>query len=667
MSNTNNVDIFHNSVYGNNRGIYLSGWTTGDHFDIRNNIFVGNTSHALYNSMTGTDISFNYNIYHTYGTNFVYDGSAYADLAAWKVGNTTENANSIQGDPGYNTNEDLHIIGVLPNDVGDNTVNINVDFDGDTRPMSPSTTVDIGADEFTPKSLDVTVVRIMEPIASCGDSLTDVILLIRNLGATNLTSAPLTVNVTGDITATLNYTYTGSLLALEYDTVNMGDFNTFGGAQNVNIQAYASLVNDEDAANDTAVVNALFFIPGEPAFYAPDTVCIDPSAMATLAAVTYPGTDYAWYANANDTVATSVGDTITFPLSGQKDWYLGYHGGVEDTLNTIGFTSLYGGIGGVMFDITAKSNIELTDFDLNARVNVGDTGTFTIHYIANGTYLGNETDAAKWVTHETVSYVGAGTGNKSIVVLTNTLSIPVNSTYAIYLEYNAAWSTGNSITQSQNTPLMKFDGGSGLYGSFSSLSSNRIFDGVIHAQSVVCSDTRVLVSLPVNTDTAVAVIASATATSAYTINVDAAGSLGHQFDWIFGDGNTGTGMTTTHTYTNGGMYDVKLVVTDTICGTTDTASYTFNNITVEESLLNTTLNVYPNPNNGAFRIAFDIEGVKDVEIVVLDALGRVVYAKNSKVAGTHQSSIDLTNEAKGMYIVQITTEDHTVSRKVTVQ
>src|SRR5690606_18105605 len=37
--------------------------------------------------------------------------------------------------------------------------------------------------------------------------------------------------------------------------------------------------------------------------------------------------------------------------------------------------------------------------------------------------------------------------------------------------------------------------------------------------------------------------------------------INDQWDWDFGDGNTGTGQFPTHVYATGGFYDVELVVT----------------------------------------------------------------------------------------------------------
>lgn len=61
-------------------------------------------------------------------------------------------------------------------------------------------------------------------------------------------------------------------------------------------------------------------------------------------------------------------------------------------------------------------------------------------------------------------------------------------------------------------------------------------------------------------------------------NFDASASagIGNQYNWNYGDGNNGTGVTSAHSYTAPGNYDVTLIVTDT-CGTTDTI---IQNITV---------------------------------------------------------------------------------------
>lgn len=151
LDDVEETEIFHNSTYAEDYGIYIN---DDVNIDVRNNIFVSNTDYAFYSADASTTMTLDYNIYNSSGTNLAYyGGSVYADLAAFQVGQATLNSNSLEGDPIYfSTQNDLHIAGTLANDVGDNSVGITVDFDGDTRPLAPSTTVDIGADEFAPPS-----------------------------------------------------------------------------------------------------------------------------------------------------------------------------------------------------------------------------------------------------------------------------------------------------------------------------------------------------------------------------------------------------------------------------------------------------------------------------------------------------------------------------------
>ena len=58
---------------------------------------------------------------------------------------------------------DLHVFGPLANDAGDNTVGITVDIDGDTRPMSGSTVVDMGADEYDVIGDDASLTMLVSP------------------------------------------------------------------------------------------------------------------------------------------------------------------------------------------------------------------------------------------------------------------------------------------------------------------------------------------------------------------------------------------------------------------------------------------------------------------------------------------------------------------------
>lgn len=64
------------------------------------------------------------------------------------------------------------------------------------------------------------------------------------------------------------------------------------------------------------------------------------------------------------------------------------------------------------------------------------------------------------------------------------------------------------------------------------------------------------------------------------------------------------------------------------------------------------VSVFPNPNTGTFTTRFILRQEKEVEIQVLDILGRQVYVEKLKrVAGENRVSLNLTNLSTGSYIM----------------
>jgi hypothetical protein len=63
-----------------------------------------------------------------------------------------------------------------------------------------------------------------------------------------------------------------------------------------------------------------------------------------------------------------------------------------------------------------------------------------------------------------------------------------------------------------------------------------------------------------------------------------------------------------------------------------------------------------------------VEGVKSANINVVNPMGQVVYTYTpGNISGEFKHDIDLGRMAAGVYIVQITTDDGIISRRVTVQ
>jgi hypothetical protein len=120
----------------------------------------------------------------------------------------------------------------------------------------------------------------------------------------------------------------------------------------------------------------------------------------------------------------------------------------------------------------------------------------------------------------------------------------------------------------------------------------------------------------------------------------------------------GTGTwTATYNYTDGNS-----------CSNSATAVITVNAcVGVEEQTLMNGVNVYPNPNNGVFTLAVNAN-VGDMQIVITDLQGRVVYSSNeNNVNAGYTQQINLQSEAAGMYLMQISGNGQQRIDKISVQ
>ena len=163
LNGANNIDIVHNSISfldggpTNARALFLTGTASFGVTNtvVRNNIFTHfGQGYALYiapNAISATNTIDNNVYYSTVQPSFYYSSADYNTFADYQAASIYD-ANSLFGDPLFGGPNDLHVFGSIANDVGATIPFITDDIDGDARPMAPSTSVDIGADEYTPSS-----------------------------------------------------------------------------------------------------------------------------------------------------------------------------------------------------------------------------------------------------------------------------------------------------------------------------------------------------------------------------------------------------------------------------------------------------------------------------------------------------------------------------------
>ncbi|MCH8555705.1 MAG: T9SS type A sorting domain-containing protein, partial [Schleiferiaceae bacterium] len=497
----------------------------------------------------------------------------------------------------------------------------------------------------TLKEFDAALDFFQSPAAyGCGSSAMDVEVVITNLGTAPITSVPLTVEITGDITQTLNFTYSGNLAMGNSDNVIIGTINAAAGGD-VSMTAYAVLPNDQDLSNDSIVDYMVTFIPEEPV--ADDVTACAGVTSVDIIASTYPGIVYEWFDVPSGGSAIHQGDTLTVTApTSNTTYYLEYESFA--TSATFGYT---GGDIASDFDFQLPTDTSSCPGTISVNVPVGVTITgVDIAYdyeAANGAWMSEQRSELRCITtglNEGVLDVGTGLGGV----------FPYNRT---------GLTIANGVTTS---PQLVFElhagrtwGGSGCDPSYNKILANSI-QLTVHYQGTPCSNVRVPVEVEIGD----------LPTADFTYNL-----LGSTVDftntsldadslyWDFAGQGNSTDPNPVFTFTTGGTQQVCLYAFND-CGI-DTICETINSISTTDLLVDESMNVFPNPSTGVFNVAFDLEGVRNIHMRVLSPTGQLVLENDlGRRGGSFNTTLDLSGLAKGIYILQVDTESGVATRRL---
>ena len=142
--------------------------------------------------------------------------------------------------------------------------------------------------------------------------------------------------------------------------------------------------------------------------------------------------------------------------------------------------------------------------------------------------------------------------------------------------------------------------------------------------------------------------------------------------WTFGDGSSSTTQNPTHTYAANGTYTVELTVTDD-CGSesvTQTVDITCLVGIEEADALSTpaVITVYPNPNQGIFKVGFENLNAEEIHMQVVDLRGKIVMNRElSGFTGDFHTDVDLSGQGRGLYFIKIYADGKVSTKKVVVQ
>ena len=466
LNNAQYFDVYYNSVWVRStstsvRALYVnSNTTTGTpagvigYNQIVNNIFANTgggpaievTSNATATATNQIDVSDYNNIYAT-GTVLVkWGGTDYASLSTYQAASSLD-ANSVSVDPRFKSATDLHLRNTSGlNALGTPITAVTTDIDKETRSATP----DIGADEFTPLANDLRVVSVIEPApGTCGDSTTQVAVVVENIGTSSQSSLAVGALISGPSgNATLTQSSSTTIASEAIDTIYFtSTINTYNGG-NFSFEAYTNLSTDANRSNDT--LNTTIAINGIPAApNATDTkVCGTGKATFT---VTNAGTEIVnWFTSAGSTVPVASGNSFTTPsLTKDTTFYVSVGGEKKYTAGPKTNASVGTAGGGtastyqMLFDANANLVID------SIYVNPTTTGNVIVNLTnSSNTLLATKTIA---VTANTPTYlklgfsVSKGTGYK-LDASGSTASLYRNTSGASY-----PYSVPNVISITGNT------------------------------------------------------------------------------------------------------------------------------------------------------------------------------------------------------------------------
>lgn len=217
----------------------------------------------------------------------------YTSLANWQTGMVGQDANSVVTNPLFlSSTANLHAAGLGLNAGASAIAYVTTDIDNDARAATP----DIGADEFTPASIDAGIYGMTTPVSGgCYGSIQNVIITLTNTGtsALDFTVNPCTVNVnvTGAIVANLqnilntNAINGGAPLATGASiSVTVGSFN-MSAAGTYNFAGNIVLTGDGGASNNTLLPSSITYGAGV-VTSAKSSLCQGDSALLTLSGQT---------------------------------------------------------------------------------------------------------------------------------------------------------------------------------------------------------------------------------------------------------------------------------------------------------------------------------------------------------------------------------------------
>jgi PKD repeat protein len=146
-----------------------------------------------------------------------------------------------------------------------------------------------------------------------------------------------------------------------------------------------------------------------------------------------------------------------------------------------------------------------------------------------------------------------------------------------------------------------------------------------------------------------------------------------KWEWSFPGGSPSTSnlQNPTINFNSIGLYNVSLK-TSNDCGNNTLTKTNYINVNSTVGIFNNqkneNINVYPNPNNGTFKIDVDLNSSEKVQLKIFSIDGQLVYTSEIlPIRNKLEKEISINNIVAGVYIIQLLVEKEIVFKKMVIE
>ena len=416
----------------------------------------------------------------------------------------------------------------------------------------------------------------------------------------------------------------------------------------------ARLAAGSVAATGASFTNPIFFSVSAPTVATNSFTYCQGATATQLSATASTGNTLAWYDVATGGTALSGAPSPSTTAPGVYTYYVSQKNAAGDesprvaitvTVNALPSTPTITAGGATSF--CTGGSVELTSSASTGNTWSTNATTQAITVTTSGSYTVTVTDnngctATSTVTTVNVSNAPAPTVTASATQACSGDVVTLTSSTAD----SYAWSNG-ATTQSIQVSA------SGNY-------------SVVTTNADACAGVGTSNTVNV-TFTATPTAAGSFTTNGNVVTFSNTSTGASSYSWDFGDFTNSSASAPVHAYAVNGDYQVVLTAINGNC--TDTVVFNVAiTVSIEELMGMANLTVYPNPASETAIISFDNILGNSFDIQLIDQLGRIIMTENNiQLYGSNLVTIDLVNLSEGMYSLQLTSNQNTISKRLIVR